>query len=82
MEETRITFEEGTRRIVLPQAVKQIMGWDKKNPVEIWLNAADDAVILKRHIVTCSLCGSTEDLHPGSGPASMSRLPGRSPLGK
>ena len=37
MEETRITFEEGTRRIVLPQAVKQIMGWDKKNPVEIWL---------------------------------------------
>ena len=48
MEETRITFEEGTRRIVLPQAVKQIMGWDKKNPVEIWLNAADDAVILKR----------------------------------
>ncbi len=30
MEETRITFEEGTRRIVLPQAVKQIMGWDKK----------------------------------------------------
>ena len=64
MEETRITFEEGTRRIVLPQAVKQIMGWDKKNPVEIWLNAADDAVILKRHIVTCSLCGSTEDLHP------------------
>ena len=64
MEETRITFEEGTRRIVLPQAAKQIMGWDEKNPVEIWLNAADDAVILKRHIVTCSLCGSTEDLHP------------------
>ncbi len=64
MEETRITFEEGTRRIVLPQAVKQIMGWDEKTPVEIWLNAADDAVILKRHIVTCSLCGSTEDLHP------------------
>ena len=59
MEETRITFEEGTRRTVLPQAVKQIMGWDEKTPVEIWLNAADDAVIL-----TFSLCGSTEDLHP------------------
>lgn len=30
MEETRITFEEGTRRIVLPQAVKQIMGCQSK----------------------------------------------------
>lgn len=49
-------------RIVLPAEVRQILDWDDKTSVEIWVNAKENALVIKRHIFTCVYCGKTENL--------------------
>jgi len=38
------------------------MDWGDKTPVEIWVNATEDEVVIKRHTFTCIYCGKTENL--------------------
>ncbi len=62
MENKTIQFSDETGRIILPKAVRDILNWEEKTTVEIWLNAADDSVIIKRHAFACILCGATDNL--------------------
>lgn len=49
-------------RIVLPIEVRQAMEWGDKTPVEIWVNATDNEVVIKRHELSCIYCGATNNL--------------------
>lgn len=49
-------------RIVLPIEARQAMDWSVKTPVEIWVNAMDGEIVIKRHAFTCAYCGTTENL--------------------
>lgn len=49
-------------RIVLPAEARVVMDWPEKTPVEIWVNAAEQALVIKRHVRTCVFCAQTEDL--------------------
>lgn len=41
---------DGTGKIVLPTQVRQALHWEEKTKLEIWINSADDEIILKRHV--------------------------------
>lgn len=49
-------------RIVLPLEARLAMDWGNKTPVEIWVNPAENAVVIKRHTLACAYCGSTQEL--------------------
>jgi bifunctional DNA-binding transcriptional regulator/antitoxin component of YhaV-PrlF toxin-antitoxin module len=46
-------------KIILPQEIRQAMGWDDKLQVEVWLNGTDGEVVIKPHHSTCVFCGAT-----------------------
>lgn len=49
-------------RIVLPQEVREAVGFGKNTSVEIRVDEAGREVILKRHTFSCVYCGATENL--------------------
>lgn len=49
-------------RIVLPAEARDAMDWVEKTPVEIWVNAAKQELVIKRHVHTCVFCAQTENL--------------------
>lgn len=49
-------------RIVLPAEVRKAMEWGDRTPVEIWGNATDNEIVIKRHMFSCAYCGKTENL--------------------
>ena len=51
-------------RVVLPAEARRAMQWDEQTLVEIWVNATDNEIVIKRHTVACCCCGGTEDLKP------------------
>ena len=57
---TRIIDELG--RVVLPREVRDILGWQERTKLELWLDGSDNALILRRHQPTCMCCGGTQDL--------------------
>lgn len=61
-QEKAVKLIDDIGRIVLPTEVRQAMDWGEKTPVEIWLNATDDEVVIKRHKIACVFCGATENL--------------------
>ena len=49
-------------RVALPVEVRDAMDWTEKTPVEIWANADEQKLVIKRHSFTCAFCGETEHL--------------------
>ncbi|HWP80533.1 MAG TPA: AbrB/MazE/SpoVT family DNA-binding domain-containing protein, partial [Candidatus Acidoferrum sp.] len=49
-------------RIVLPVEIRKALDWGDKTPVEIWVNAPDNEIIIKRHAFSCAYCGATDNL--------------------
>lgn len=49
-------------RVVLPAEARSVMDWSEKTPVEIWVNPAEDEIVLRRHTATCAYCGAAESL--------------------
>lgn len=47
-------------RVVLPAELRQAMGIQCKDPVEIYTN--EDSIILRKYQCTCVFCGSNEEL--------------------
>lgn len=52
----------GPDRLILPKEVWHAMGWGEKTTVEIWMNATQDEVVIKKHQHSCVFCGTTEAL--------------------
>jgi len=61
-EKSAVRLIDELGRIVLPVEARQVMDWGEKTPVEIWVNATDNELVIKRHTVSCHYCGSTEKL--------------------
>ncbi len=53
---------DGLGRVVLPAEARDAMDWAEKTPVEIWVNAAEQELVIKRHVCTCVFCAQTEGL--------------------
>ncbi|HWP80819.1 MAG TPA: AbrB/MazE/SpoVT family DNA-binding domain-containing protein [Candidatus Acidoferrum sp.] len=49
-------------RVVLPAETRNEMDWSEKTPVEIWVNATEQEIVIKRHTFTCAFCAETENL--------------------
>lgn len=51
-----------SKKIILPLEVRQVLGWEEKTRLEIWIDATDNEVVIKKHDVSCVCCGGTNDL--------------------
>lgn len=51
-----------SKKIILPLEVRQVLGWEEKTRLEIWIDATDHEVVIKKHEVSCMCCGGTIDL--------------------
>ena len=47
-------------RIVIPMSIRQTLGLNERDPVEIFMDG--ERIILQKHQSSCIFCGSTEDL--------------------
>lgn len=51
-------------RVVLPTEARYALDWAEKTPVEIWVNAVEQELVIKKHSCTCAFCAETENLKP------------------
>lgn len=47
-------------RIVLPMELRKTMDINSKDKLEIYVDG--DSIVLKKHQITCSFCGSHDDI--------------------
>ena len=47
-------------KISLPDQVWKVMNWDEETQLEIWVNAAHNELIIRRHTFVCIFCGETK----------------------
>lgn len=50
------------QRIVVPSEVREVMGWEEKTPLEIWIDPTDSKLVIKKHHKSCIFCGREEGL--------------------
>ena len=48
-------------RVVLPAEARNVLEWGDKTAVEIWVNANEQEIVIRKHIHTCIFCGGTEN---------------------
>lgn len=59
---TSVRLIDELGRIVLPAEARQVMDWSEKTPVEIWVNATNNEIVIRQHTFVCTYCSSTENL--------------------
>ena len=57
-----IRFMDNEGRIALPYELRQMLGWQERTPVEIYLQIPSRQLIIKRYPYSCICCGGTENL--------------------
>ncbi len=48
-------------RMVIPKELREAMGIDFKDPIEIFVDD-DNIIVLKKYAPTCIICGSSENI--------------------
>lgn len=49
-------------RIILPNSIKKVLGWDERTPLEIWVDGTGERIILMKHECKCIFCNETQAL--------------------
>lgn len=49
-------------RVVVPVETRRMLGFEERDPVEIYINLEDGSVVLKRYAPGCVFCGAGERL--------------------
>lgn len=51
-----------SERIILPSSIKEVIGWDERTPIEIWIDGSGEQIVLKKHENRCIFCSKTRGL--------------------
>lgn len=49
-------------RVVLPLEVREVLGWEEKEQLEVWIDPTDNKIVIKKHVAACICCSGTDGL--------------------